>query len=148
MGPELKAPARWADTFRFVIRDETEENARLAHPKQDDRTFSAARGSNGLVRVVTPEGDGYDIAVGGLGEPLPSGLQLTFRDTRYPSQRSRSAHDAGSARSNGRTRTAELSGADELSRSDELAGNGGPTPTMPNPASASRPSPEIDDDWL
>jgi len=124
MGPELKAPARWADTFRFVIRDEAEPNVRLAHPKPDDHVYAAVRGTNGQVKVVTPEGDKYDIAVGGLGEPLPNGLQLLFRDTRYVAQGARPGQSGG------------------------LAGTGGLTGTsVSKPASASRPSPEPDE-WL
>ena len=41
------------------------------------------RGRTGQVKVVTPTGEQYDITIGGSGEPLPSGLQLAFRDTRH-----------------------------------------------------------------
>lgn len=121
MGPELKAPGRWADTFRFVIRDESEPNARLAHPKPDDRAYAAARGTNGHVKVVTPGGDKYDITVGGTGEPLPNGLQLVFRDTRNAAKSAQSARP-GPGRGPART-------------------------NVPNPAPASRPAPERDE-WL
>jgi hypothetical protein len=130
MGPELKAPARWADTFRFVIRDEAESNARLAHPRPDDRVYAAARGTNGTVKVVTPEGEKYDIAVGGLGEPLPNGLQLVFRDMRYIGQGIRLGQAGGLSGTNGLTSTDGLNGTSE-----------------PKPAPASRPSPKPDE-WL
>jgi hypothetical protein len=124
MGPELKAPTRWADTLRFVIRDETESNARLAHPKPDDRAYTARRGTNGQVKVVTPDGEKYDIAVGGLGEPLPSGLQLVFRDTRYAAKGARPGQ------------------AGRLIEASDVNGNG-----APRSAPASSPAPEPDE-WL
>ena len=82
VGSELKAPGKWADTFRFVIRDESEPNARLDYPSPDDEPYTARRGRTGQVKVQTPVGERYDIAVGSFGEPLPSGLQLAFRDAK------------------------------------------------------------------
>lgn len=84
---ELKAPAKRADTFRFVIRDEGEPTARLDFPRPEDSAYAARRGRTGQVKVLTPAGERYDITVGGPGEPLPSGLQLAFRDANRATPR-------------------------------------------------------------
>jgi len=83
VGAELKAPGKWAETFRFVILDEEGPYPRLDHPKSGDRGYVARRGGNGQVKVVTPAGEKYDISAGGPGEPLPSGLHLAFRDAAH-----------------------------------------------------------------
>ena len=80
--PDLKAPSRWADAFRFGIQDADGPHARLAHPRPSDRAYVARRGRNGQVKVTTPTGEKYDIGIGAVGEPLPDGLHLAFRDTR------------------------------------------------------------------
>ena len=91
VGAELKAPSKWAETFRFVIRDEGEPTARLDYPRPEDSAYSARRGRGGQVKVVTPTGEQFDITVGGSGEPLPSGLQLAFRDTKHATVKLRSS---------------------------------------------------------
>jgi hypothetical protein len=89
VGAELKAPGKRAETFRFVIRDEGEPTERLDYPRPEDSAYAARRGRTGQVTVVTPAREQYDITVGGSGEPLPSGLQLTFRDVRRAAPRAR-----------------------------------------------------------
>ena len=98
-GAELKAPNKQADTFRFVIRDETLPEARLDFPsRSDDEPYMARRGRRGQVDVVTPIREQYEITIGGSGEPLPSGLRLAFRDVRGAS-RGRPASPNGNRRS-------------------------------------------------
>jgi hypothetical protein len=88
VGAELKSPNKRAETFRFVIRDEGEPTERLDYPKPEDSVYAARRGGAGRVDVVTPAGEQYRVTIGGSGEPLPSGLQLAFRDARKaPSRR-------------------------------------------------------------
>jgi hypothetical protein len=88
VGAELKAPNKRAETFRFVIRDEGEPTERLDYPKPEDSVYTARRAGTGQVDVVTAAGERYRVTIGGSGEPLPSGLQLAFRDVRKaPSRR-------------------------------------------------------------
>ena len=95
LGADLKAPNKQADTFRFVIRDETQPEARLDYPsRSDDQPYLVQRGRPGQVNVLTPLRERYEVSIGGSGEPLPSGLQLAFRDVR----RSRPASSNGSRR--------------------------------------------------
>jgi len=89
VGPDLRAPSKQNQTFRFVIRDEGELTERLDYARPDDSVYVARRGKIGQVRVETPTGELYDITVGSSGEPLPSGLWLAFRDARYPGSRAR-----------------------------------------------------------
>lgn len=89
VGTELKAPSKRAATFRFVIRDEGEPTARLDYPRPEDSAYSARRDRVGQVKVVTPADEQYDVTVGSSGEPLPSGLQLAFRDAKYATERTR-----------------------------------------------------------
>lgn len=89
VGAELKAPGKRAETFRFVIRDEGEPTERLDYPRPEDSAYEARRGRAGQVTVVTPTREQYDITVGGSGEPLPSGLQIAFRDIRHTAPRPR-----------------------------------------------------------
>jgi len=93
VGAELKAPGKRAETFRFVIRDEGEPTERLDYPRPEDSVYTARRGRPGQVNVATPAAEHYDIAVGGSGEPLPSGLQLVFRDARHAPPRFRPSPD-------------------------------------------------------
>lgn len=95
VGAELKAPNKRADTFRFVIRDESEPTERLDYPRPEDTAYAARRGRTGQVKVRTPTGEDYDITVGGSGEPLPSGLQLAFRDAKYTGRTSRTSTNGG-----------------------------------------------------
>jgi hypothetical protein len=134
VGAELKAPGKRADTFRFVIRDEGEPDARLDYPKPEDTAYAARRGRIGQVKVSTPGGEDYDIAVGSPGEPLPSGLQLGFRDAKYAVPRSRSSVNGARSSTNG-----------------SPAGAGGdtaidPTPTPTGPGRGDPPP--SDDPWL
>lgn len=82
MGAELKAPGKWADTFRFIIRDEEQQTARLDYPQPGFSAFTVKRAANGQVRMITPGGERYDVVVGGPGEVMESGLELAFRDLR------------------------------------------------------------------
>jgi hypothetical protein len=81
VGAELRAPSKWADEFRFVIRDGDGQYPRLDNPRADDHPYVARRGANGRVRVRTPEGERYEISLGGQGEALTNDLLLTFRDS-------------------------------------------------------------------
>ena len=88
LGPELRAPQRRSETFYFVIRDENEPTARLEYPRPEDHVYNTRRSRAGQVKVMTPGGEWYDVAVGGPGTPLPSGLWLAFRDTSLRRPRS------------------------------------------------------------
>ena len=59
VGAELKAPNKRADTFRFVIRDESEPTARLDYPRPEDTAYA------GPARPDRP-GQGQDADGGGL----------------------------------------------------------------------------------
>jgi hypothetical protein len=81
-GAELRAPGKWSDTFRFIIRDEDQQSARLDYPQPGFSPYTVRRAGNGELRLVTPAGDRHDVVIGGPGEPLEqSGLELAFRDT-------------------------------------------------------------------
>jgi len=82
VGAELRAPGRWSDEFRFVIRDPLDQYPRLDYPRPTDQPYVARRGPNGYIRVRAPEGERYEIAIGGQGEPLSNGLLMIFRDKR------------------------------------------------------------------
>jgi hypothetical protein len=82
---ELKAPGRWSDSFRFVIRDETEPTARLDYNQPGFAQYTVRRSrSAGEVTLLTPlGGQPYDVVVGGPGVLLEhNGLELAFRDAR------------------------------------------------------------------
>ena len=89
VGAELHAPSKWADEFRFVIRDPEDRYPRLDFPRPMDRPYVARRGANGYVRVRAPEGERYEIAFGGQGEALSNGLRLVFRDKQRRRQSAR-----------------------------------------------------------
>ncbi len=83
MGADLKAPGKWAETFRFIIRDEDQPSARLDYPQPGLPAYTARRAGNGEVRVVTPSGERFEVVIGGPGEHLEgSQLELAFRDGR------------------------------------------------------------------
>jgi hypothetical protein len=86
LGGELKAPNRWSDVFRFVIRDETEPTARLDFPQSGLSEYRVRRSGPSEVKLMTPAGgEPYDVVVGGPGETMDhNGLELAFRDTRRP----------------------------------------------------------------
>jgi len=132
---QLKAPGKRAETFRFVIRDEGEPTERLDYPKPEDTAYAARRGRVGQVRVRTPAGEDYEIDVGGHGEPLPSGLQLAFRDAKYAVPRSRSS--ANGARSSTNGSPARANGDTTID----------PAPTPTGPGRGEPPAPP-DDPWL
>jgi len=101
MGAGLNAPGKWAETFRFIIRDEEQQTARLDYPQPGFSVYTVRRADNGEVRLVTPEGERYDITVDGPGEPLRNGLWLAFRDTRRrPLPRPRSTEDRNASYGN------------------------------------------------
>ena len=98
VGADLRAPNKRADTFRFVIRDENLPEARLDYPSRPgDQPYTARRGRPGQVDVLTPLREEYEVSIGGSGEPLPTGLQLAFRDVRR-TLRSRPASPNGNRR--------------------------------------------------
>jgi von Willebrand factor type A domain len=86
-GAELKPLGKWSDTFRFIIRDEDDEYARLEHPDPADPApvYTVKRSGRGQVRLWTPRGEDKDVTLGGAGVLLDSGLRLSLRDTRRAS---------------------------------------------------------------
>ncbi|MGH3159532.1 MAG: hypothetical protein ACRDNF_23560, partial [Streptosporangiaceae bacterium] len=83
MGAELRAPSKWSDAFRLIIRDEEQPTARLDYPQTGFSVYTVTRAGNGQVRLMTPVGERYDVVIGGPGEHLDhNGLELAFRDTR------------------------------------------------------------------
>ncbi|PRX98563.1 VWA domain-containing protein [Allonocardiopsis opalescens] len=86
-GPDLRAPGKWSDRFRFVIRDEDGVAPRLEHPLPGETPYTAWRDRSGRIGVTTPRGERYLITPGGAGEALPGGLHLAFRDERRPAKR-------------------------------------------------------------
>jgi hypothetical protein len=83
VGTELKPPGRWSETFYFVIRGEDgQAAAHLDYPRPGEQAYSAQRAGDGKVRVVTPAGVEHDFVLGSVGETLPNGLQLVFRDAK------------------------------------------------------------------
>jgi hypothetical protein len=91
LGHELKAPGKESDSFRFMIRDEDTTDPRLDYPQRGDRPYLVKRVTHGRIRVrasdrvkvLAPDGGKYNIAVGGVGEPLPNGIYLSFQDRRH-----------------------------------------------------------------
>jgi von Willebrand factor type A domain-containing protein len=83
-GAELKAPNRWSDVFRFVIKDESEPDARLDFPQAGYREYLVRRSGPTEVKLHTPAGgEPYDVVVGGPGEVMDhNGLELAFREAR------------------------------------------------------------------
>ena len=100
-GTELRAPTRWSDTFRFVIRDEAQPTARLDHPHPGSLAYTVTRAGSDEISLMTPAGERFDVAVGGPGHTLKhNGLELAFREARHqPSasepKKSRPALSAG-----------------------------------------------------
>ena len=84
LGAELRAPSKWSDSFRFIIRDEGEPTARLDYPQPGSSVYSVRRSGNGELTLLTPAGERYEqVVVGGPGEHLEhNGLELAFRDKR------------------------------------------------------------------
>jgi hypothetical protein len=143
VGPELKAPGRWSDTFRFVVRTDPVDGARLDTPKTGDRCFSArrklARGRRtDLLTVVTDDGDKHDLGIGTSNLPLDNGLVLAFRDKRRASPAS------------ARTKTApEKAGRPPAAPDPARSPATGQAPGQPKPTqSASRAPASFDDPWL
>ena len=89
LGAELKAPGRRDVTFRFVIRDEAEWTARLGYPQQGTAAYTARRVGPHEVILATPDGSHYGTTIGGPGILLPSGIKVSFRDTRQLMRRGR-----------------------------------------------------------
>jgi len=132
MGAELKAPSKWAEAFRFIVRDEDQKTARLDFPRPGLSAYTVKRGANGEVRLMTPTGERYDVVVGGPGETLEdSGLELAFRDTRRRSATPRAAATP-------RRATPRENGARESV----------PRSADQNGTSTSSSAPSQEDDWL
>jgi hypothetical protein len=84
MGAELKAPSKWSEVFRFIIRDGDQKTARLDYPQPGFSAYTVRRAANGEVRLITPAGERYDVVVGGPGEVTDdNGIELAFRDLRH-----------------------------------------------------------------
>ena len=84
LGAELKAPNRWSDVFRFIIREPEEPSARLDFPQPGFSEYQVRRSGPGEVKLMTPAGgEPYDMVIGGPGEVVQHNrLELAFRDTR------------------------------------------------------------------
>ena len=137
VGAELRAPSKWSETFRFIIRDEEQQSARLDYPQSGFPVYTARRARTGEVRLMTPEGDRYDIVVGGPEEQLEhNGLELGFRDTR----RGRAAPRPGSA---GLTHGSGRRGSAPPAVSQPVGQDSAVT-ASPSPAQA----PAQEDEWL
>jgi hypothetical protein len=84
LGTPLRAPQKWSDTFTFVIHNEDGPDPQLDWPQPGMRVYQVRRSGTGMVRLLTPPGDSYDIVVGGPGERLEhNGFELAFRDRRH-----------------------------------------------------------------
>jgi hypothetical protein len=81
-GPELKAPGKRADRFRFVIRQPEGVQPLLDYPGTGDPVYVARRDGRGRVVVRTPDGSSCEIEPGGPGERIAAGVQLTFYDSQ------------------------------------------------------------------
>jgi hypothetical protein len=83
LGRELRALSAWSRTFRFIIHDEEGQAAELRYPEMGGRTYTASRAGGREVKLMTPDGERYDIIVGGAGRKLDhNGLELAFKDIR------------------------------------------------------------------
>lgn len=85
VGPELAAPrGTWSGKFRFIIYDSPDEIPRLDYPERGQyrHAYTFSRTLGGGVRLRTPAGTDYAVAVGGPGEYLADGSELACRDTR------------------------------------------------------------------
>jgi len=92
LGAPLKAPRKWSNVFLFIIRDEGSFAPRLDWPQPGMPIYQVRRSGNGMVRLLTPTGDNYDIVVGGPGKRLEhNGLDLAFREVRSTSPTARSS---------------------------------------------------------
>jgi hypothetical protein len=95
-GAELRAPSKWSDSFRFIVRDEDQPTARLDYPQPGFSLYTVRRSGRGEVTLVTPAGERYEhVVVGGPGEHMErSGLELAFRDKSRPRAAGRPARAA------------------------------------------------------
>jgi hypothetical protein len=87
LGRDLEPEDTWAETFPFIIRDETSPSPRLDHPAKGSSVgvYQARRAGRGLVRLTTPMGlRPYEVEVNGPGQDLGNGFELAFRDTKNP----------------------------------------------------------------
>jgi hypothetical protein len=87
-GRELEPEGKWAETFAFIIRDESSPAPRLDHPPKGSSlgVYQVRRAGRGLIKLTTPMGlRPYEVEVNGPGQDLGNGSELAFRDTRNPS---------------------------------------------------------------
>ena len=83
LGAPLRAPQKWSDTFTFIIHDEGGRDPRLDWPQPGVPVYQVKRSGNGMVRLLAPNNDSYNVVVGSAGERLEhNGLELAFRDRR------------------------------------------------------------------
>jgi hypothetical protein len=83
LGAPLRAPQKWSDIFTFIIHDEGGRDPRLDWPQPGVPVYQVKRSGNGMVRLLAPNNDSYDVVVGSTGERLEhNGLELAFRDRR------------------------------------------------------------------
>ena len=149
-GRELEPEEKWAETFPFIIRDETSLAPRLDHPPKGASVgiYQVRRAGRGLVRLTTPMGlRPYEVEVNGPGQDLGNGLELAFRDTRNPtwmgSGRLNPAAAPGPMVTPGPPATAaDWSGSSGWSGAADWSGSGLPTmPSTPTPPPAPAPAP-------
>lgn len=160
LGAPLKAPRKWSDTFTFIIHDEGGSDPRLDWPHPGMPVYQVRRSGNGMVKLLTPTNDSYDIVVGSSGERLEhNGLVLAFRDHRRA--RARSGGAGGPARPQPVTKP-PTPGQAPLDPLDHFYQQPAPSPTrldpvdsfheqgtrdVPYPA-AQYPPTSPDEDWL
>ncbi|GAA1985938.1 hypothetical protein GCM10009799_09250 [Nocardiopsis rhodophaea] len=84
VGPELRAPSRWSDTFKFTVREPEGpgQEPRLDTPDRGAACYIAFRTPPDSVRIRTPHDQTRTVKIGGSGTQLSDGLLLAFRDER------------------------------------------------------------------
>src|ERR1700683_817057 len=76
----IRAPLRWADAFRFAVRDEG-AHSRLSYPPSGDQVFVVRRDRKpGQFRVVTAAGEELVVGAGDPGFNMGGGLRLAMTD--------------------------------------------------------------------
>jgi hypothetical protein len=154
-GRELEPEGKWAETFPFIIRDESSPSPRLDHPPKGSSVgvYQVRRARRGLIKLTTPMGlRPYEVEVNGPGQDLGNGLELAFRDTRNPSWTGSGVPGPAvmpdpKVAAGSQTTVADWGGSGNAGGATDWSGsggwNGGGSPTMPTTTSTP-PSPDLD----
>jgi hypothetical protein len=171
LGAPLRAPQKWSDTFTFIIHDEGGRDPRLDWPQPGIPAYQVKRSGNGMVRLLAPNNDSYDIVVGSAGERLEhNGLDLAFRDRRRARARGGGGRTSAPQRVPGVLPVQPSAQSDPLdpfyqpqpqnpTRLDQVDVNGQRSADVPDlhdqrtmdvpyPPPAQYPPASADDDWL